>query len=179
MHKVSPMAAIVAALIALGGVTAATADDAQPAVWKQQTLIFSYSGFTSRYTCLGLRDKVREVLLALGARKEGLSVSYFSCGADLNRPSPFPGVKLRFSSLQPAASGATDTVAARWSALDLGKRANLEQGDCELAEQLEQKVLPLFATRKLVSEHACTPRQLPTGRPTLQLEVLSLAAPAP
>ena len=40
-----------------------------PAVWKEQHLRFYYLGRTSRYSCDGLRDKVRAMLLELGARR--------------------------------------------------------------------------------------------------------------
>ncbi len=41
-----------------------------PAVWKEQRLDFSYMGRTARYSCEGLRDKMRSLLLDLGARRD-------------------------------------------------------------------------------------------------------------
>src|SRR5271156_2098882 len=49
-----------------------------PAVWKEQRLEFSYVGRTARYSCQGLRDKVRSLLLDLGARRD-LTVSVLAC----------------------------------------------------------------------------------------------------
>src|SRR6267154_4119568 len=40
------------------------------AVWREQHLEFFYMGRTSRYSCDGLRDKVRAMLLDLGARRD-------------------------------------------------------------------------------------------------------------
>ena len=40
------------------------------AVWRKQHLQFAYLGFTMRYTCDGLRDKVRAMLIELGARRD-------------------------------------------------------------------------------------------------------------
>src|SRR6267154_165650 len=40
------------------------------AVWREQHLDFFYMGRTSRYSCDGLRDKVRAMLLDLGARRD-------------------------------------------------------------------------------------------------------------
>src|SRR5271163_1015139 len=48
------------------------------AVWKEQRLEFSYMGRTARYSCQGLRDKMRSLLLDLGARRD-LEVSLYAC----------------------------------------------------------------------------------------------------
>src|SRR5690242_12321576 len=68
-----------AALACLLGATAWAAENAptaagepQSAVWTEKELTFVYQGFTTRYSCDGLRDKVRGVLLDLGAQKKGL-----------------------------------------------------------------------------------------------------------
>jgi hypothetical protein len=49
-----------------------------PAVWKEHRLDFSYMGRTARYSCEGLRDKMRSLLLDLGARRD-LKVSLLGC----------------------------------------------------------------------------------------------------
>ena len=48
------------------------------AVWKEQHLNFFYMGRTSRYSCEGLRDKVRAMLLDLGARRD-IRVTALGC----------------------------------------------------------------------------------------------------
>src|SRR3984893_18631954 len=53
------------------------------AVWREQHLDFFYMGRTSRYSCDGLRDKVRAMLLDLGARRD-LKVMAVGCD-DANR----------------------------------------------------------------------------------------------
>src|SRR5579884_669143 len=40
----------------------------QAAKWVKKKINFTYQGFTTHYSCQGLRDKVRDVLLQLGAR---------------------------------------------------------------------------------------------------------------
>ncbi len=40
------------------------------AVWKERRLDFFYKGRLARYSCDGLRDKVRALLLDLGARRD-------------------------------------------------------------------------------------------------------------
>ena len=64
----------------------------QLAVWTDKELTFVYQGFTTRYSCDGLRDKVRGVLLDLGAQKKGLKVMQLGCSSPSGRPDPFPGV---------------------------------------------------------------------------------------
>src|ERR1700729_2613878 len=48
------------------------------AIWKEQHLNFFYMGRTSRYSCGGLRDKVRALLLELGARRD-LTLTALGC----------------------------------------------------------------------------------------------------
>src|SRR6059058_5145175 len=42
----------------------------QSAVWTARELSFVYVGFTAQYSCEGLRDRVTDVLLQLGARRD-------------------------------------------------------------------------------------------------------------
>jgi hypothetical protein len=48
------------------------------AVWKEQHINFFYMGRTSRYSCEGLRDKVRAMLLELGARRD-MNIAAVGC----------------------------------------------------------------------------------------------------
>ena len=73
--------------------------------WKEHEVSFTYSGFTSKYSCDGLADKVRLLLRTLGARPD-LKVTTYGCGALYGGPTEFPRVKLRFATLEPAADGA-------------------------------------------------------------------------
>ena len=89
-----------------------------PAVWTAKELRFVYMGFTSHYSCDGLRDKMRVILTDFGARDD-LQVSEGPC-ADLGRPTRFPGVNIKINVLQPAGD-ATDSsvVAAHWKRVQL------------------------------------------------------------
>src|SRR5712691_3137657 len=68
------------------------------AVWREQHLEFFYMGRTSRYSCDGLRDKVRAMLLDLGARRD-LKISAIGCedSGRLRRNSPAPRLSITFS----------------------------------------------------------------------------------
>ena len=178
------MAALAAGFMA-ASVPAAWADtspasDSERAMWAPKELRFIYQGFTARYSCDGLRDKVRSALLALGARREDLSVTQTAC-TSVGRPDPFPGVAIKMQVLKPAdtQTAASLVVPAHWKTVDLRlDRDSLSQaGDCELLEQIKQKILPLFSTRKLDYSSNCIPHQLSTGGTRLSVEVLVSDAP--
>ena len=103
MRPVGVTALIWMALAAAGSVAAAPPEDAdkdapKAAVWKEQHVEFRYMGRTSRYSCDGLRDKVRAMLLDLGVRRD-LKIAPFGC-ADYERvpiDSAAPRLKIVFS----------------------------------------------------------------------------------
>jgi hypothetical protein len=176
--------AVVSLGLGLGAFVPAFAADAsaqapvttEPAVWTQKEVQFTYMGFTTHYTCDGLRDAVREMLLQLGARKDDLKVYEQPCSRP-DRPDPFPGVKIKMSVLQPApgAPGAdSPLVEAYWKPIKLPYRATgLDAaGQCELLEQFKHTVLPLFTTRNVNLNATCVPHQLDSAGTSLQAEVL-------
>ena len=155
------------AVSAAGAVVAAPQE--LSAVWTPKELTFTYLGHTTKYTCDGLRDKVRGMLIALGARSD-LQVNAFGC----IRPEPLPGVRIKMNVLEPAGQGAGQAVAAHWKTVDLLAHRDLldAAGDCELVAQLRQVVLPLFATRNVDASSTCQYRQLPVGTTRLKADVL-------
>jgi hypothetical protein len=159
------------------GSAAAPTGEGQPAVWTEKELTFVYQGFTTRYSCDGLRDKVRSVLLDLGAEKKGLKVLQLGCSSASGRPDPFPGVKVKMRVLQPASGTPDDKtpVAAHWKPVDLKLRDSFttDSGECELVEQIRHKIVPLFASRNVDLKTNCIPHQATATRPTLRLEVLA------
>src|SRR3984957_19034763 len=44
--------------------------DVVTGAWQHHKVRFNYVGFTSLYTCDGLEDHVRQILLHIGARKD-------------------------------------------------------------------------------------------------------------
>ena len=149
----------------------------ESAVWAPQELRFLYQGFTSHYSCDGLEAKVRKVLLELGARKD-LTVRPSGCSSPFGTPDPFPAVSIKMSVLKPAGAtgSAADaaTVAARWKSVDvrLDRDPVWQAGDCELLEQIKQRILPLFTTRSVRYRSNCVPFQLSPGGTQLTAEVL-------
>ena len=83
--------------------------------WQEHQLSFTYSGFTTKYSCDGLADKVRLLLGSLGARP-GFKVATYGCAALYGGPTEFPRVKLQFGTLQPALPAASPVTSAQGAA---------------------------------------------------------------
>jgi hypothetical protein len=149
------------------------AADAQPAVWTHKEKRYTYMGFTSHYSCDGLRDKIRTTLLKFGARKD-LEVTSTGCAGGSGRPVPFPGVSIKMQVLTPASSTDPQPLQAHWNLVDLtASRDPLDvAGDCELIEQIKEQILPLFTTRNVQYQSTCIPNQLQVGSTQLKAEVL-------
>ncbi len=151
--------------------------DMQAAVWTPKEVQFTYMGFTTKYSCDGLRDTVQQMLLHLGARKDDLKVYETPCSGDPSRPNPFPGVKIKMSVLTPAPSplpAGTQTVPAQWKTVKLPYRETgiNAAGQCELLEQFKKTILPLFTTRNVDLHASCVPHQLEPVGTQLQADVL-------
>jgi hypothetical protein len=169
----------------IAGVPALSA--APPAAqWVQRSLDYTYFGFTDKFSCDGLRDTVRDVLLALGARKQDLKIRSRGC-IKLEGPESFPGVSAQFSVLVPVTPddiGKVGRAAAnptQWKTVDL-VRLNQEGRDaapCELLEQLKAKALPLFTSRNLQFSSSCYPHSITTGEIKFTVDVLQPAARPP
>jgi hypothetical protein len=160
-------AAIVMSFPAGAAAAESTATPAgETAVWTPKELTFVFQGFTAHYSCDGLLDKIRHVLGELGARSD-FQLSYYGCSGSFGRPDPFPGVRIRMHVLQPAGPNdkSTEVIGAHWRRVDLhlDKDPVWEAADCELLEQVKQKILPLFATRNVDFASNCVPHQAYLG----------------
>jgi hypothetical protein len=159
-----------------------------PAVWKEQRLDFSYMGRTARYSCEGLRDKMRSLLLDLGARRD-LKVSVYACdeSAPLHKGYLGPRLGIVFSSpalpdgaAQPLHAGDLSPVDARYESFTLTSDAfrNFGIGDCELVEEFSRQILPKLATRDVKQDITCVPYQASGSRFFVRGEILRAAVPA-
>src|SRR5690348_3545973 len=101
MCSIKSLALVGAGLWIGGGASAAFAapDNAQSGVWRHHQDSTAYFGQTSTYTCPGIEDAVKRVLLYFGARPD-LKV-HASCPDPVN-PVRTAVVKTDFYSLQPA-----------------------------------------------------------------------------
>jgi hypothetical protein len=148
------------------------------AVWTAKSYNFTFHGFTSHYSCTGLRDKMRVILLRLGARSD-LDLQARGCGAGDSNVSAFPGVMIKMNVLAPVGGDVTvapgtQPVTAQWQEINLtyGKDPVDVAGDCELIEQVKQYILPLFNTKDVAYKSFCVPNQLIIGGTTLSAYVL-------
>lgn len=173
----APLAALVLLLSPVAW--ADSTDGGQSAVWTQKEFKFIYQGFTTKYSCDGLHDKMRRILLELGARKQDLKIGEWGCSGRSGVPDPFPGVIVKMSVLVPIdgarAPGAEPAVPSHWRALKLklDNSSLAEAGECELVEQVKQQVVPLFSTRNVDLKNTCVPHQLTPGGTQLTAEVLA------
>ena len=188
--RIGPIRVIapVAALVVVGslgfgvGSQALAAGDSgtEAAAWVQKEVNFRYVGFTTKYSCDGLRERMRGILLQLGARDDLKMTGYGCVGA--NSPETTPGVRIVMHVLEPASATAGHSLAARWKSVDLLSDRDLldAAGDCELIAQLNRDVLPLFAVRHLDYSATCSVGHPLAGGTRLKADVLvaDTAAPA-
>jgi hypothetical protein len=142
------------------------------AVWVPKEVNFVYVGFTTKYSCDGLQDRVRRILLRLGARDDLKLIRYNCIG--FNAPETHPGVRILMHVLQPASAGAEQTVAARWQTVDVfADRDPFDAArDCELISQLDRDVVPLFTARHIDYSATCSVHTPLVGGTRLKLDVL-------
>ena len=194
------------ALVAFAGLPlASTAKEEAPdpaetvsAVTQTQEIDFYFQSFNTFYSCHSLEDRVRQLLVALGADKN-MRVRVTSCfGNEIAR---FPNVRIQLSSPVEATpevlaelekTRSTRELTARvrgepmveptaqypayWKPVSLSRGSfRLEPGDCELVDQLKRKVLPKLAVRIVKDELSCPPNQIPMGQPRLEVEALTRA----
>jgi hypothetical protein len=140
------------------------------AVWVPMQLNFVYRHSTTQYSCSGLEARMKSLLLKLGARPD-LDVRGYGC-TQLTGPDPLAGVKIRMNVLEPA--GARPGLGAHWTRVDLlADRNNLEAAsDCELIEQVAQRILPLFTVRNVDYNATCQFRSPLPGSTRLKADVL-------
>ena len=188
--------AILAPAIGAEALAEAPVENAPPAwsVWTPKQLRFLFSGFTSYYSCDGLRDKMRAILLQLGARAD-LTVQPVPCSGGAGRPTEFPGVTVNMNVPVPwdaqTSNAAATPVPAHWQTVVISTELDplREAGDCELIEQVKARVLPLFSARNVDYHSTCVPHQLQIGGTRLKADLLivddqgaqrpAAAAPAP
>jgi len=179
-----------AALLGLVGAlwvsSAALADDAASSAtdqgtWQTHKYSFQFLGFTSTYSCDGLADKLKKLLIAAGARAD-LKSQPGACASGFGRPDKFARANLTFSTLapfDPSAAAGSKPVKGIWRSVSFARDQprDLRTGDCELVEQFRQQVLPMFTTRNVASNTTCIPHQESGSIIDLKFDTLS-ALPA-
>jgi len=161
--------------------SAPTVGNPVAAVWRERHVDFVYLGRTVRYSCDGLRDKVRALLLDLGARRD-LKIAAVGCDADrLHTNSPNTSLSLTFSApalpnpaAKPLHEGDLKATDARFESFTIASDAfrNLGFGDCELVQEFSRQILPKLVTRALKRDITCVPYQAGGGRFLVRGEIL-------
>jgi hypothetical protein len=158
----------------------------EPGGWQKHQYSFAFMGFTTTYSCDGLADKLKLLLIAAGARHDVKSRAG-ACATGFGRPDKFARAELTFFTLVPgaadAATGAGDTasggkpVEGIWRAVAFADRSprELSTGDCELVEQFRSNVLPTFTTRNVDNRTTCVPHQ--NSGSVINLKFEAFAAP--
>jgi hypothetical protein len=148
--------------------------DLVTAAWRHHKTTFSYYGITSLFTCDGLEDHVRQILLYLGARKDA-KVRASGCPGPFNAPSRTAWVDADFYALAPAtdADGA-NTVKARWTSLEVTPRRPdfMGDGDCELIQEMKDLITKNFSVRELQYRADCVPHEVSLDSYSIRGQVL-------
>jgi hypothetical protein len=136
-------------------------------------------GFTSTYSCDGLADKIKVLLIAAGARRDSKSRPG-ACASGFGRPDKFARADLTFYTLAPPADATSSDgkqVDGTWRSVSFSNRSprELSTGDCELVEQFRSNVLPMFTTRNIADRTTCIPHQESGSAINLQFESFAAA----
>jgi len=181
MHTANRLlAAAVTAALALNSASSRAADQtsAQAATWQQHHEILTFRAYTSEYTCDGIRSKVREILLYLGARRDDLKIVVSGCG-----PSEFPTgglapINVEFSTLAVTSDASqASVVPGHWTQTKILPRSPnfIDAGDCELIAQMRQLLSTDFAWQNLDYKALCTPHDVSVNSFELQGLVLKMS----
>jgi hypothetical protein len=183
--------------------TAADGGGVVNAVWMERDVTLHYMGFTSYYSCEGLRGQVRRILHELGARP-GFKVTMRNC-IEQTGPELSPSVRIVaalpveatpevLAELESDASKrelaarvqgkSPDEPTAQFPARPKrvefvsGGTSFLKDGDCELMEQMRDRVFGPLGVKVIDSSIHCVPRQVSIGSIRMTVEVLE-PVPAP
>ena len=142
--------------------------------WQKHEYRFVAMSFTSTYSCDGLADKLKLLLLTAGARKDVKSMPA-ACANGFGTPDRLASAYLTYYTLAPAAADSTEKpVASVWRTVNLRPRSprELAVGDCEIIEQFRDQLLPTFASRNVSGGATCVPHQQSGSNFDLSFEVL-------
>jgi len=167
--------------LALLAATPAVAEDdlpdEVPAAWTRHEVDLQYMGFTTRYTCGGMKSKVKLLLKHMGVRSD-VKVLERGCEYGYQKVADFPRMKITFWAPSIPKAGDKDPgdpVLGVWKPVVIKRDSpkGLEMGDCELVELFYDRVVPKFMTRNVKGGVNCVPHQLVGNRIDLRMEVLT------
>jgi len=177
------ISAAIAAFAALTGSTASFAGDAsanEPAAgtWVRHQAEFTYYGITALYSCDGLENNIRSLLLHLGARKDA-KVDARGCPHGSSVPGHNAIVALDFYTLVPGDANSPNAVQAHWMPVTVSPTHPyfMAHGDCELIDEMKDIISKNFSLRDLSYRTDCVPHQINIDDFSIKAQVLK-ALPA-
>jgi hypothetical protein len=152
-------------------------------VWQKHEYSFVFMGFTSTYSCDGLADKIKLLLIAAGARHDAKSQPG-ACASGYGRPDKFARTNLTFYTLAPSGTdmpSGSKQVDGIWRPVSFTDHSprELSTGDCELVEQFRNNVLSMFTTRNVDDHTTCVPHQDSGSVISLRFESFAAAPGVP
>lgn len=167
--------------LALIAAMPAIAEDEPPAeeaaAWTRHEVDLQYMGFTTRYTCSGMKSKVKLLLKHMGVRDD-VKILERGCEFGYQKVAEFPRLKVTFWAPTIPKQGDKnpgDPVLGVWKSVTIkrGSPKGLDMGDCELVELFHDRVVPKFLVRNEQGGVNCIPHQLVGNRIDLRMEVLT------
>jgi hypothetical protein len=187
------------ASMALMGAASAQESPEVEAVWKPQELTFHFQSFNIFYSCDSLESKLEQILKQVGANAV-VRVRSPDCGrgpvrlpraeiqlmspveatvdalADLKRNETQRDLAARVAGKTAEAEELEKPFAAQWKRVSIGKSRDtpsLENGDCELLDQVRRKIFPKLAVRVVEENSPCPPNSPSLTRPTMIVDALT------
>ena len=147
--------------------TAAAADQPPPdaqvvtGTWQHHKATINYFGITALYSCYGLEDHVKDILLHFGARKDA-KVRASGCPRGPDVPSRTAFVYAEFDTLVPAEASEPNAVKAYWAhrQLDARRPFFMGEGDCELVQQMKDVLTKSFSLKDVSYATDCVPHEI-------------------
>jgi len=166
-----------ALLAAMPAVADELESDELAATWKRHEVDLVYMGFTTRYTCSGLKSKVKLLLKHVGVRQD-VKVVERGCEYGYQMVADFPHLKIVFYAAEIPESGSRDVgepVLGVWKTVVIKRNQprGLDWGDCELVEQFRDRVMSKLTMRGVTGDVNCIPHQLIGNRIDLNFQVLT------
>jgi len=135
-----------------------TAAAAGPAEWRSFDLLVDLESLPRPYTCTELWYRLRDLLLAIGARPD-LRIVPYHCGPTRAESSRSPSVELQFRlprALPAADARYADVPVVRATVrLAPGTLRSFTEEDCELLRQLATLLLPALPVHPLGAGLSC------------------------
>jgi hypothetical protein len=150
-----------------------------PITWQHHHATFSYFGLTVLYSCDGLEEQVRRILLYLGARGD-LKVIATGCPDASGGPTRNAWINADFDVPVPlAGSGAPagNPEVAQWLEVTLTPKhpSFMGKGDCELIESMKDLLNNDLNIRGLDYTTSCFPGSLSDDGFNVKGEALKIA----